>query len=80
MVLPNSILLFPIPFFFTPYFGNGIATNQLQIFFPSYFDNAIAIILLYFLKKIFFLKKWYVHTIFIIFLQQILSDRSLLLD
>ena len=44
-------------FFLPPYFGNGIATNQLQIFFPSYFDNAIAIILLYFLKKFFFFKE-----------------------
>ena len=28
---------------FSPYFSNGIATNQLQqIFFSSYFSNAIA--------------------------------------
>ena len=100
--------------FFPPYFGNGIATNQLQQFFflpisamplpqihsiiflvfyffikmicahnfyniftinfkwqvvivglkkfPSYFGNAIATF------HFFFFKKWYVHTIFTIFL------------
>ena len=47
-----------------------------NIFFPSYFGNVIATFHFFFLKK----KKWYVHTIFTIFLQQILSGRLLLLD
>ena len=79
MALPNSIPLFTIPIFFLPpYFGNGIATNQLQQFFSLLFrqyhyHNSIPLFF-------FFLNKWNVHTIFTIFLQQILSDKSLLLD
>ena len=63
-----------LPQNFFPYFDNGIATNQLQqIFFFSYFSNAIATNPFH---KIFFLR----NDMCTQFLQQILSDRLLLLD
>ena len=70
----------PLPQNFPPYFGNGIATNQLQKKnFPSYFGNAIATIPFHFF--FFFFKEMIsAHNFYNIFLQQILSGKLLLLD
>ena len=59
--------------------GKGIAEigGEIFYFFSLLFRQCHCHISLFFF---FFFKKWYVHTIFTIFLQQILSDRLLLLD
>ena len=78
--LPISAM--PLPqihshIFFSLYFDNGIATNQLQqFFFPPI--SAMPLPQIHSTIFFFFFEKWYVHTIFTIFLQQILSSKLLL--
>ena len=54
--------------------GNGIAEIKGKFIAINPFHFFI------FLLFIYLFKKWYVHTIFTIFLQQILSGKLLLLD
>ena len=63
--------------FFPSYFGNAIATYSFPQFFPPLFQQCHchkSIATFFF----FFFEKWYIHTIFITFLQQIRSGRLLL--